>query len=159
MARLTQKQTLLVIASATTLLCGGAGGGVHWAQGLIAEEEAQIEAKEREIEAGRKKIAKIPQVEENVIVLRENVKNYITILPKEAELTGFTRKVQDFAMKSGISIDRFVPVHAASEPRIARRSPGAPPVLGRVVLPRGPLPTRDLRSLSCRFSLVAKATR
>ena len=113
MARLNQKQTLLVITGATVLLCGGAGGGVHWAKGLIEEEKIQILNKEKEIEAGLKKIKKIPDVEKKVIVLRENVKEYVKILPKEAELTRFTRMVQEFAIKSDISIDRFVPVRGS----------------------------------------------
>jgi Tfp pilus assembly protein PilO len=115
MARLNQKQTLLVISGATVLLCGGAGGGVHWAEGLIEEEKSQISTKEREIESGRKKIEKIPDVEKKVIILRENVKEYVKILPKSAELSSFTRKVQEFAIKSGISIDRFVPVRGAAK--------------------------------------------
>ena len=63
MARLSEKQTLLVIAGATIVLCGAAGGGVHWAQGLIEEENTLIAAKEKKIAGGRKKIKKIADVE------------------------------------------------------------------------------------------------
>ena len=121
MARLNQKQTLLVIAGVTVLLCGGAGGGVYWAQGLIEEERVQIEKKEKSIGDARKKIKKIPSIEDKVIVLRENVAEYVKILPKDAELSKFTRAAQTFGALSGISIDRFVPVRGGAKGGAFRR--------------------------------------
>ena len=46
MPRLNEKQTLLVIAGVTVVLCGAAGGGVYWANDLIEQEKRAIEAKE-----------------------------------------------------------------------------------------------------------------
>jgi Tfp pilus assembly protein PilO len=118
MAKLTQKQTLLMITGVTVALCGLSAGGVYWASGLIEEERVAIEAKETSIRAARKKIDQIPGVENEVIVLRENVANYVKILPQEAELTEFARDSQRFAVLSGISIDRFVPVRGGAKGRV-----------------------------------------
>ena len=121
MARLTQKQTLLTIVGVTVSLCGASGGGVYWASDLIEVERVGIESKEKSIRAARKKIDKIPSVEGKVIVLRENVANYVKILPQEAELTKFARDSQKFAVLSGISIDRFVPVRGGAKGGAFRR--------------------------------------
>jgi len=121
MARLTQKQTLLTIVGVTLSLCGASGGGVYWASDLIEVERVGIESKEKSIRAARKKIDKIPFVESKVIVLRENVANYVKILPQEAELTEFARDSQRFAALSGISIDRFVPVRGGAKGGAFRR--------------------------------------
>lgn len=115
MARLNQKQTLFSLIGATVLLCGGSGGGVYWAKGLIKEERDQIEAKDQKIAAATAKIEKIPGMEKKVIILRENVAKYVEILPKEAELTDFTRSAQKFAQKSGIEIIGFFPVRGGSK--------------------------------------------
>lgn len=121
MARLTQKQTLLAIVAVTVTLCGAAAGGVYWASDLIEIERLAIESKEKAVSAARKKINKIPGVENKVIVLRENVANYVKILPQEAELTKFARDSQKFAVLSGISIDRFVPVRGGAKGGAFRR--------------------------------------
>ena len=115
MARLNQKQTLFTLIGVTVLLCGGSGGGVYWAKGLIKEERDKIAAKDQQIAAATDKIEKIPGIEKSVIILRENVAKYVEILPKEAELTDFTRAAQKFAQKSGIEIISFVPVRGGSK--------------------------------------------
>jgi Tfp pilus assembly protein PilO len=121
MTKLTQKQALLMITGITVALCGLFAGGVYWASGLIEGERIAIEAKEASVRAARKKIDKIRGVENEVIVLRENVANYVKILPQEAELTKFARDSQRFAVLSGISIDRFVPVRGGAKGGAFRR--------------------------------------
>ncbi|MCA8955475.1 MAG: type 4a pilus biogenesis protein PilO [Planctomycetes bacterium] len=119
---MNEKQTLLLIAGVTVLLCGAAGGGVYWAQDLIEQENIAVTDQEKQIAAARAKIAKIPAVENEVIVLRENVAEYVKILPQEAELTKFTRAAQRFAMLSGISFDRFVPLRPGGKGSFERIS-------------------------------------
>ncbi len=113
MAKMNEKQALLLASVATVLVCAGAGAGVWWASGLVEEEKVAIQDKRAKVAAARKKIAKIPEVERDVIVLRENVDEYVKILPQERELTNFTRTAQNFAAQSGFALDTVRPVRTA----------------------------------------------
>ena len=102
MANWTQKKLLLTIGGAAFAVCAAAGGGVYYAQGLIAEIGEQVQAKNEEIAAAERKIAQIPEAEKEVIILRENLDEYVKILPDTAELNGFVRMLNQFERQSGI---------------------------------------------------------
>ena len=112
MAKLSEKQVLLTVAGATVLLCGAAGAGIWWAMGLVDDQQQIIEQKESQIDAARKKIRKIKKAEEKVIVLRENVHEYVKMLPEDRELHKFFRTAQRFALQAGIQLDKAVPGRA-----------------------------------------------
>ena len=104
MAKLNDNQKLGVIIGAAVLLAGGGGGGVWWAKGLVEEKETEIAQMRTEIEAAEAKIAKIKRVEQDVIILRENLNEYVKILPEETELNEFVRIVQQFSQQSGVKL-------------------------------------------------------
>ena len=112
MAKLSEKQVLLTVVGASVLLCSAAGVGIWWAMGLVDEERQLIDQKESQIDAARKKIRKIKKAEEKVIVLRENVHEYVKMLPEDRELHKFFRTAQRFALQAGIQIDKAVPGRA-----------------------------------------------
>jgi len=60
MAKMTEKKKIATVATTGFLLCAAAGGGVWWADGLVAESETAIEAAKTSIQAADAKIAKIP---------------------------------------------------------------------------------------------------
>jgi len=109
MAKLSEKQILLAVGGAALLLCGGGGAGVWWATGLVDEQKTAIAQKQSQIDAARRKIRKIPKIEDAVIILRENVHEYVKILPQERELNKFMKTAQRFAVQSGINIEKAVP--------------------------------------------------
>jgi Tfp pilus assembly protein PilO len=109
MAKLSEKQILLAVGGAALVLCGIGGAGVWWSMGLVEEQETAIARKQSQIEAARRKIRKIPKIEKAVIILRENVHQYVKILPQERELNKFFRTAQRFAIQSGINIEKALP--------------------------------------------------
>ncbi|MEZ5990695.1 MAG: hypothetical protein R3F30_16585 [Planctomycetota bacterium] len=87
MAQMSEKQLILSIAFGGLLLTGGSFGGVYWAKGKIEEEKTQITDLEKKIATAEAKKRRIPQDEKAVIILRENVGEYVKILPNGSELT------------------------------------------------------------------------
>jgi Tfp pilus assembly protein PilO len=102
MSQWTQKQQLLTIVGGAGLICLLAAGGVYYAQGQIEEITAQVESKKQEIVAAETKIAQIPGLEKEVIILRENLDEYVKILPDTKELNAFVRMLNQFERQSGI---------------------------------------------------------
>lgn len=110
MTSLNQKKLLMVIVGGAVLLCGAALGGVYWAQGLIEEVQGQVQAKEGEVAAADAKIAKIAGLEKEVVILRENLDEYVKILPNSKELSAFIRTLNQFERQTGIQSTGLQPV-------------------------------------------------
>lgn len=102
MANWTQKKQLLAIAGGAGAICLLAAAGVYHAQGQI-EELGRISAeKQQAITVAEGKIAQIPTLEKEVIILRENLAEYVKILPDTKELVAFVRMLNQFERQSGI---------------------------------------------------------
>jgi Tfp pilus assembly protein PilO len=124
MANWSQSKLIAAIGGGAVCICLAAGGGVYWASDLVAQIEADISQKEGSIAEADAKIAKIPGLEQDVIILRENLGEYVKILPDSKELTDFVRMVYQFEKQSGIkstqmlgrgqregkTTDRFTPI-------------------------------------------------
>lgn len=129
MANWTQKKLLMAIGGGALGVCLTAAGGVYYAQGLIEEVEAQVTQKKEAIAAADAKIARIPTLQKDVIILRENLDEYVRILPDTRELTAFVRMLNQFERQSGIlgtglqlksrregkSVERFIPIEYTYE--------------------------------------------
>ena len=112
MSKFTEKQKLLTIGGSALAVCLMAGGGVWWATDLITEVEESIAAKRVQIAAAEQKIARIPAAETEVIVLRENLDEYVKILPAEQGLNDFVKMLNQFEQQSGIQTSSFQPGRA-----------------------------------------------
>jgi Tfp pilus assembly protein PilO len=110
MNRTNDKKKIVFIAAGALLLCGAATGGVWWAQGLIEEEQNAIKGLQEQVAAAEAKIKKIPGVERDVIILRENVQEYVKILPEDKEVTNFVRATNQFSAQTGINLTKVQPV-------------------------------------------------
>ncbi|HLQ37288.1 MAG TPA: type 4a pilus biogenesis protein PilO [Planctomycetota bacterium] len=102
MAKLNEKQKIWTVAGVGLGVCLIAGGGVYWAKGLIEDERKAIEAHKNEIAAAEQKIAKIVPTERDVIILRENLDDYVKILPNGRDLNAFVKVLNGFGQLSGI---------------------------------------------------------
>lgn len=98
----TQRKLLLTIGGVALAVVGAAAGGVYYADGLIAEIAEQAKAKSEEIAAADRKIAQVPDLEKEVIILRENLDEYVKVLPDTKELNAFVRMLNQFERQSGI---------------------------------------------------------
>ena len=92
----TQKKQLFTITGVAAAVCLLAAAGVWYAEGQIEEVGKQVEAKRQEIVAAEAKISQIPEIEKDVIVLRENLDQYVKILPDTRELNAFVRMLNQF---------------------------------------------------------------
>ena len=102
MANWTQKKMLLTMGGVALGVCGIAAGGVFYTNGLIDEVNVQVTEKTAAIAAADAKIKQIPKIERDVIILRENLGEYVKILPDDRDLTDFVRMLQTFERQSGI---------------------------------------------------------
>jgi len=102
MAQWNQKQQLYAIGGGAFLVAAMAVGGVFYTQGLIEEVEAAIATKQQALTAAETKIAQIPGLEREVVILRENLSEYVKILPDNKALSDFVRMVHQFERQSGI---------------------------------------------------------
>ncbi len=119
MAQLSEKQLILVFLLSGALVSGLSFGGVYYTKGMIQEEQEKIQSVDRQIKQAEAKKARIPGDEEDVIVLRENLTEYVKILPEAAELTDFARTVTSFAQSSGVALSSMTPVNKARSRRSA----------------------------------------
>ncbi|MDP6930126.1 MAG: hypothetical protein QF412_10530, partial [Planctomycetota bacterium] len=79
MTKADERRKLLIVGSVTSLLCTIGGGGLFWVDQLAAEKLESLASMQTEIRAARAKIKRIPSLEHDVIVLRENVQEYVKI--------------------------------------------------------------------------------
>lgn len=129
MANWTQKKLIGVVAGGAAVVCLAAGAGVYWVHGEIEAIEAQVTQKNEAITAAETKIAQIPGLEKDVIILRENLDEYVKILPDNKELNEFVRMLNAFERQSGIQssgligrprrdakkVERFTPIEYSFE--------------------------------------------
>lgn len=109
MARMSENKKLVLIGSVALLATGGALAGVWWAKGKAQEQRDEIQKMRDEIGEADKKIARINDLEKDVIVLRESVREYVKILPEEGELNNFVRNANQFVVQSGVQFKKLVP--------------------------------------------------
>lgn len=108
MASWTQKKLTLAIGGSALGLCLLAGGGIYYTEELIAEIDAQVVDKEAAIAKSDARIRQVPNLERDVIILRENLGEYVKILPDQKELTDFVRMLNQFNRQSGVKSSSLV---------------------------------------------------
>lgn len=102
MANWTQKKMFMTMGGVSLGVCMIAGGGVYYTQGLIDEIDVKVEEKAAAVLAADTKIKQIPRIEKDVIILRENLGEYVKILPDDKDLIELVRMLQRFERESGI---------------------------------------------------------
>lgn len=108
MANWTQKKLLLTIGGGAAAVCLAAGAGIYYTLDCIAEIEQQIVEKEKATQLADQRIAQIPGLEQEVIILRENLDEYVKILPSSKELSRFVRMLEQFDRQSGVESEGLV---------------------------------------------------
>lgn len=119
MAKLNEKQQILLVVGVSTLLSGLAGGGVWWTKGAIEEKKTATAALQEQVDGAERKIAEIPGIERNVIILRENLQEYVKILPADKEVNDFVRTTNTFFAQAGVQMERL---QAVPKPNTGKKS-------------------------------------
>jgi Tfp pilus assembly protein PilO len=89
------------------LIFAGAGAGAWFTWKSCQELDEQATNLNDQVTAAKSRIATIDDLEKEVIVLRENVQNYVRILPSDSEVNDFFRKIEDFRRDSGVEISEL----------------------------------------------------
>jgi len=98
------KKVILGAAALTLLVVGGSAVFLWYDWRKIKEGEAQIERTRQEVAVAREKKRKVPDLERDVIILRENLEEYVKVLPDESEVNDFVNKLNKFQDQSGVVI-------------------------------------------------------
>ncbi len=86
----------------------------------IGEIKTEIANTETAIQTARNKIAKIPAYEKDVIVLRENLNEYVKILPDGKEINDFVNKINNFADVAGVDVSKLDDVGARQRTKVRK---------------------------------------
>jgi Tfp pilus assembly protein PilO len=109
MANWTQKKLLLTIGGSAIGLCLMSAGGIYFTLGVIDETTAEVAKKEEAILAAEGKLKQVPALEKGVIILRENLDEYVKILPDSKDLSDFVRMLDQFDRQSGVQSSGLAP--------------------------------------------------
>ena len=107
MTATNQKKQAFVICVSAAVVCVLAVAGGFYARSLEAVIKEQVKVKRQEIAAAEAKIVKIPSIEKQVVMLRENLGEYVKILPDTKELNEFVRMLNQFERQSGAQSSRL----------------------------------------------------
>ncbi len=102
MANWNQKKLILTIGGSAIALCLMSAGGIYYTLGVVDETYAEAMKKEEAILAAENKLKQVPSLEKEVIILRENLDEYVKILPDSKELSDFVRMLDQFDRQSGV---------------------------------------------------------
>jgi hypothetical protein len=105
-------QRRLLIGTAVVLVSGVFAFLTYRDYRLIQTIRDEIQSTEGAIHAARAKISKIPAQEHDVIVRRENLNEYVQILPDDREINDFVSKINSFADRSGVEVSKLDDVGA-----------------------------------------------
>ena len=103
-----QRGHRMFLGGAAVVLLGSCAG-VYYAWKDCQELDTELESIQTSITAAEKKIATIDGLEREVIILRENVREYVRILPSSDQVNEFYRDLQAFMESTGIQIQHLAP--------------------------------------------------
>src|SRR5262249_48221849 len=101
----------LKLIAGLVVLCAvvtGAFGFFAWRDAAtVSQTRDEIAGLQTQIEAAARKKGAIPGLEREVIVLRENVDQYVKILPDNREINDFVNKINAFADQSEVVVTKL----------------------------------------------------
>ena len=104
MDRLTEKQLVILIAAVSVIIAGILGTLTYLDLKKIGDMEEENLANCGKIDATRGKIDQIKGLEHDVIVLRENLNEYVKILPDDQEINDFVNRISQFSQKANVEV-------------------------------------------------------
>lgn len=103
------RKQLTIVLGVGGFVAAGIGGLIYYQMGALEKARAELVSKNDEIDAARKLVARIPQLERDVIIQRETDEAIREILPNEKEITNYMRTLQSFAEQSSVQITSLKP--------------------------------------------------
>jgi Tfp pilus assembly protein PilO len=105
LVKIVWKKSLIYTVAITLVVVLGSIGLCFWFYNSYEEAVEEEEGFQTQIALARVKRDKVPDLEREVIRLRENVEKYVKILPDTKEVNEFVRKVSDFVSQSGVILE------------------------------------------------------
>ncbi|MEW6741173.1 MAG: type 4a pilus biogenesis protein PilO [Planctomycetota bacterium] len=99
------KRLKIVLVVAAVTLVGGGVGAYFLYRGYTEEKELAGELR-AQIDQSMVKRARIPGLERDVIKLRENVEEYVKILPNDREVNLLVHRIHDFGALAGVKVSK-----------------------------------------------------
>jgi Tfp pilus assembly protein PilO len=104
LVKITWKKYQIITVAFTAFFILASGGLSFWIyqsyQKALEDETSYL----TQISTAKVKRDKVPELEKQVIMLRENVKEFVKILPDTKEVNGFVKKLSDFDDQSGVEL-------------------------------------------------------
>ena len=104
LGKIGRKKYRVVVASVTAVVVLASAGLSFWIYRTYQKTQQEERDYQQKISEARVKQEKVPVLEKEVIKLRENVKEYVKILPDTNEVNGFVKKLSDFDEQSGVEL-------------------------------------------------------
>jgi Tfp pilus assembly protein PilO len=99
---LHRQHKLYLLVAGIVFLGAGVGSWFIWKECQELDEQSDTLA--GQVVAAKQRIAGIDDLEDKVIVLRENVESYVRVLPSDAEVNDFYRTLNAFSRDAGVEI-------------------------------------------------------
>jgi len=106
---LGENKVLLVVIGGAVLLTAGALFLTFRSYQKAEDGKRAIENTSRQIDESRAKKRKIPAMEQHVIILRSNIKEYVKILPEDKHIHNFINTINRFEREAGITMTKLDP--------------------------------------------------
>lgn len=113
---------VLICAGAAVLAIGGFGYFTWTDMERMDELEQDSKALEAKIRKADAEIRTIPGLEDQVLILREQVKEYVTILPDDAEIHAYVDQLTRFETESGVIVTKLDDTQARQRRNARRKS-------------------------------------
>ncbi len=110
----------LICAGTAVLGLGGFGHFTWTDMDRMEDLDQSTKMLEGKIRTADREIRTIPGLEDKVLILREQVKEYVTILPDDAEIHAFVNQLTRFETESGVVVTKLDDTQARQR-RSARR--------------------------------------
>lgn len=104
MVKVTWNRNRILTVAITVAVILGSGGLSYWIYDKYKQTKQEESDYLSQIATAEVKRDKVPGLEKEVIKLRENVKEYVKILPDTKEVNDFVKKLSDFANQSGVEL-------------------------------------------------------
>ena len=122
-----ERKKIFVILGGSAVLVLVFAAVAYFEYGRVKKIRTEMQGVEGQIAAAETKRQKIPKLEKDVIVLRENLAEYVKILPDDREVNDVLTRINQFAEMTGVVVTTLEDVGVLT--RLASQNDDDPPKL------------------------------
>lgn len=131
LANMDKRKKIMIGSGAAVVLVLGLFGYLSWTSwNDLQDVEQEISDLEKRNDRDEAELQMLPRVEQEVLVLRQQVRKMAAILPDDDEVNAFVDKLTQFAERAGVRVQRLEETDA--QRRLSNRRRGAQEAIERV---------------------------